>query len=83
MTVLKGRLLKGAAGINRGFNCREGEQKEFIDIIEQLEVGRRGGVGTGCGRAVVFPSPLLLQGRLFRLRRVVDPVSASNAFFDR
>lgn len=43
---LKGRLLKGAAGVNRGLNCREGEQKEFIDIIEQLEVGRRGGVGT-------------------------------------
>lgn len=60
MAELKGRLLKGAAGVNRGLNCREGEQKEFIDIIEQLEVGRRDDVGTGRDRAVAFPSLLLL-----------------------
>eukprot|EP00904_Undaria_pinnatifida_P009657 jgi/Undpi1/5821/HiC_scaffold_2.g01095.m1 len=34
---LKGRLLKRAAGVNRGLNCREEEQKEFVDIIERLE----------------------------------------------
>lgn len=78
MADLKGRLLKGAAGVNRGLNCREEEQEEFIDIIEQLEVGRRGGVGTARDRAVVFPSSLLLQAKLFCLRRVVWPVSASN-----
>lgn len=61
---LKGRLLKRAAGVNRGLNCREEEQKEFVDIIERLEVGRLGGVRMGCDRAGVVQYLITLYGVL-------------------
>lgn len=38
LAELKGQLLKSAAGVNRGLSCREGERREIVSIVEQLEV---------------------------------------------
>lgn len=35
---LKARLLRASAGVNRGLSCREGEQEEILEIVEDLEV---------------------------------------------
>lgn len=38
MGDLKARLLRASAGVNRGLSCREGEQEEIFQIVEDLEV---------------------------------------------
>ncbi|CAN0150923.1 unnamed protein product, partial [Ectocarpus sp. 8 AP-2014] len=34
---LKARLLRASAGVNRGLSCREGDQDEIFEIVEELE----------------------------------------------